>query len=264
MRFSLESRKKHLLMLLIEKHIEDALPVGSARLASEYNLEWSPATIRAELLELEEDGFLTHPHTSAGRVPTEKGYKFYVDEIIFKNDFASNGMADELHKMEALLRAHIEMQNKMRSFVKACADMTGTLSAVMRKGAGIYFTGINKLFTQTEFMEDPEMRQEVSESIDDIEETISEMENKLEESKFDTSKDIDVLIGSDNPFGNMCSSVIARIYKTNKDENAKSAEDLGAGFIVFVGPMRMNYRKTIFFADAIRKLADMEENFDYE
>ena len=76
----LDKRKKKLLQTIIEEYIETAEPVSSGNLVKQ--LECSSATIRNEMAELEKYGFLEKPHTSAGRVPSQKGYRYYVDELI--------------------------------------------------------------------------------------------------------------------------------------------------------------------------------------
>ncbi len=77
----LDPRKQEILDAIIEAYIHDAEPVGSERLAQSLRLRASPATIRSEMAALEELGYLTHPHTSAGRVPTDRGYRFHVDSL---------------------------------------------------------------------------------------------------------------------------------------------------------------------------------------
>jgi heat-inducible transcriptional repressor len=68
--------------MVVETHVSHGQPVGSKWLAEQANLPWRPSTIRAELAKLEELGLLQHPHTSAGRVPTDRGYRYYVDELL--------------------------------------------------------------------------------------------------------------------------------------------------------------------------------------
>ena len=75
-------RKKKILQAIIHHYIKTAKPVGSSIITEEYKLELSPATIRNLMSELEEEGYLTHPHTSAGRLPTDKGYRAYVNSMI--------------------------------------------------------------------------------------------------------------------------------------------------------------------------------------
>src|SRR5256714_6367436 len=78
----ISERQAEVLKKLVETHVAHGQPVGSKWLAEQASLPWRPSTIRAELAKLEELGLLQHPHTSAGRVPTDSGYRFYVDELL--------------------------------------------------------------------------------------------------------------------------------------------------------------------------------------
>ncbi len=78
----LTERQKTLLLLIIRDHIESAEPIGSKRLVENYRLDYSPATIRNEMAALTEMGYLRQPHTSAGRVPTEEGYRYFVSQMM--------------------------------------------------------------------------------------------------------------------------------------------------------------------------------------
>src|ERR1700749_3235508 len=79
---ALSERAQHLLRILIESYIRDGQPVGSRALSRESGLQLSNATIRNVMAELEEYGFVSSPHTSAGRIPTDKGYRFFVDSLL--------------------------------------------------------------------------------------------------------------------------------------------------------------------------------------
>src|SRR5947209_12029974 len=76
----LTERQELVLRRLVEEHLEAGVPVGSKALSATF--EWGPSTIRHELANLEELGLLAHPHTSAGRVPTEAGYRYFVDRLL--------------------------------------------------------------------------------------------------------------------------------------------------------------------------------------
>lgn len=77
----LDARKSKILRAIVSEHIQTAQPVGSGHLSGAGGLEVSPATIRNEMNLLEREGYLTHPHTSAGRIPTDRGYRFFVDSL---------------------------------------------------------------------------------------------------------------------------------------------------------------------------------------
>ena len=78
----LSLRKQQILKAIIDAHINNGEPVGSKYLSTEAMISCSPATIRNEMAELEEMGYLAKPHTSAGRIPSERGYRFYVDALV--------------------------------------------------------------------------------------------------------------------------------------------------------------------------------------
>jgi heat-inducible transcriptional repressor len=82
----LTERQRTVLGAVVDGYVEEGKPVGSRAIAGRRGIEWSSSTIRAELATLEEGGYLTHPHTSAGRVPTESGYRFYVEQLLASDD----------------------------------------------------------------------------------------------------------------------------------------------------------------------------------
>ena len=105
----LTERKKIILKAVVEAHIETGEPVGSKLLTTDKQIPLSSATIRNEMAELEEMGYLEQPHTSAGRVPSEKGYRFYVDSLM--EDYKLN--AGELSVISSLLTARMTALDKL-------------------------------------------------------------------------------------------------------------------------------------------------------
>jgi len=97
----LEARAQHLLKTLIERYVSDGQPVGSRALSRHSGLELSAATVRNVMADLEEMGFITSPHTSAGRVPTSKGYRFFVDSLMVTKPVEDN----EIRRMSGELSA---------------------------------------------------------------------------------------------------------------------------------------------------------------
>lgn len=106
----LNDRKKEILQAIIEEYIQTAEPVSSNAIVKKYNLDYSSATVRNEMADLEKEGFLDKPHTSAGRVPSAKGYRFYVDELL-KDDNIS-------------LEEVIYLQSKLQTRVNQMEDLT--------------------------------------------------------------------------------------------------------------------------------------------
>ena len=83
------TRRFLILKLIVEEFIKTAHPVGSKSLIETYDLSYSSATIRNEMFALEEDGYIEKPHTSSGRVPSAKGYRYYIEHLRSKDDKAN-------------------------------------------------------------------------------------------------------------------------------------------------------------------------------
>ena len=115
----LDPRAQHLLKTLIERYIADGQPVGSRVLSRQSGLELSPATIRNVMADLEEMGFIASPHTSAGRVPTPKGYRFFVDTLLVVKPLAEG----EISELQGQLQA-----DRPQLLVSSAAQMLSQLT----------------------------------------------------------------------------------------------------------------------------------------
>ena len=115
------SRRALILAAIIKEYINTGNPVGSKEIAGRYNLGVSPATIRNEMGYLEHDGFLVQPHTSAGRVPTDKGYKVFVQELMRRFELSERERRHLRGELSQLKRKHEEMG---RSISKLLAEST--------------------------------------------------------------------------------------------------------------------------------------------
>jgi heat-inducible transcriptional repressor len=107
----LNEREKNILRYIIQQFILTASPVGSRNIVRQYDIGISPATVRNIMSDLEESGFIDHPHTSAGRIPTDKGYRFYVDTLMDIQDlgnsekgFINKGLEQNIFETDELLR----------------------------------------------------------------------------------------------------------------------------------------------------------------
>ena len=85
----ISDRKRDILRRVVEEYVATGEPVGSKTLVARSGLSVSPSTVRSELAELESLGLLSHPHTSAGRIPTEAGYRFYAEELLERQETAA-------------------------------------------------------------------------------------------------------------------------------------------------------------------------------
>ncbi|MDP8943208.1 MAG: heat-inducible transcriptional repressor HrcA [Actinomycetota bacterium] len=121
---TLSPRQAEVLRRVVEGHVELRAPVGSKWLAAQPDLPWGPSTIRAELARLEELGLLQHPHTSAGRVPTDLGYRQYVDRLLEDGDLPVRRPALELGVMRR------EVDEAMRATSEQVSQVTDLLAVV--------------------------------------------------------------------------------------------------------------------------------------
>lgn len=127
----LSERRKKILQAVIDEYIENATPIGSKAIQETYFSELSPATIRNELASLEEMGLLSHPHTSAGRVPTNLAYKMYIDELVDNTKVTES----ELNEIKEYFTANMkETEYVANQVVKVLSDMTNYTSVASIKG----------------------------------------------------------------------------------------------------------------------------------
>ena len=118
----LDDRKAAILRAVVKEYIDTAQPVGSAHVARMAALNVSSATVRNEMAQLERDGFLAHPHTSAGRVPTDKGYRFFVDAL--RSEPGTLGPTERAQIQEFFARAHGELERMLSDTSKLLSNLT--------------------------------------------------------------------------------------------------------------------------------------------
>ena len=123
----MDNRKKRILQAIIEEYINTAEPVSSASIVNKYGLELSSATIRNEMAELEKQGYLEQPHTSAGRIPTYKGYRLYVDQLMEQNQLTAN----EKKMLDSMIpQEYVTEEDLVNKASMALADLTKCAAVV--------------------------------------------------------------------------------------------------------------------------------------
>ena len=116
----LDERKLKILQAIIRNYLETGEPVGSRTISKYTDLNLSSATIRNEMADLEELGYIVQPHTSAGRIPSEKGYRLYVDQMLAEKEEKLDHATQEVKEMHQML---LEKEDKMESILKQMAKM---------------------------------------------------------------------------------------------------------------------------------------------
>jgi len=123
----IKQRKERILAIVISRYIKTVLPVGSQYITEEYDLDVSPATVRNILADLEEEGYLMHPHTSAGRMPTQQGYRYYVDHLMDEIQL----LEEEKRRIAQEYKRHAsQLEDLMEKTSQVISDLTHYTSIV--------------------------------------------------------------------------------------------------------------------------------------
>jgi heat-inducible transcriptional repressor len=224
---AMTERQIQILAAVIEQYAEIASPVGSVMLAKLFGV--SSATIRSEMAKLEELGFIMQPHTSAGRIPTDQGYRFYVNTL---NEAHANETQPQLldrsaRAIEARVNTHGDRADRaIRSAVDSLVDLTQNLG-LATIGDELYMNGIGNLFSQPEFLSGNHV-QAVARLLDNLEPWLREAA---------PNEPLNVYIGSENPIGKTSGAtlIISRFRSPYSDNS----------YIGVLGPTRQSYGKVM-------------------
>lgn len=216
-------RQEQILNAIIEQYAEVASPVGSSLLAKVFGV--SSATIRAEMAELERLGYITQPYTSAGRIPTDKGYRFYVNHLTAQNGqkTAVNRRARTERALDARVQASGLPDYTIKNAVDTLVELTHNLG-LATIGGRLYMSGLGNLFGQPEFLTAGHAQQ-VARLLDNLEPWLNEAA---------LNQPLNVYIGRENPVGRSagCSLIISRFRSPYSDNS----------YIGVLGPTRQSYR----------------------
>ena len=223
----LTSRQEKILAQIIEEYAETASPVGSVTMAKLFNV--SPATIRAEMARLESMGLIAQPHTSAGRVPTDAGYRFYVNYMTENTSvFEGTEILENrgMHALEKRVASQSRADAAIRGAVDSLVELTGNLG-LATIGGQLYLSGISRLFTQPEFM-DYKKVQAVAKLLDNLEPWLMEAA---------PGEPLNIFIGHENPIGknSEVSLIISKFISPFSDNS----------YIGVLGPTRQNYLRVM-------------------
>ncbi len=229
-------RQEKILSAVIKKYIQTAEPVGSKIIAEKHSFKLSTATIRNEMKELENLGYITHPHTSAGRIPTDKGYRFFVDTLMKERSLS----VDEQRQLQTeLLKTKAKYNRLARTTARALSHLSNNLviSGILDSDE-IWEAGMPKLLKNPEFQDSEEIYN-IAEALDLLDEHLEDICSK------DKDKSVKVYIGKENPLNvENCSMVVSQIKYPSGQK----------GFIAIIGPKRMKYGKNVSLLKHITKL----------
>jgi heat-inducible transcriptional repressor len=231
-------RQDRILRAIVEEYADVASPVGSQLLARIFSV--SSATIRSEMAELERQGFIAQPHTSAGRIPTDKGYRYYVNATTEE----SEGINQETRKIggaERALTARIGEgsvpERAIKNTVDTLVELTQNLG-VATIGNQLYMSGLSNLFGQPEFMQSGQVK-EVAQLLDNLDPWLREAA---------PNKPLSVYIGQENPIGKNsgCSLIISKFRSPYSDKS----------FIGVLGPTRQSYKEVMSLVENAGKMLE--------
>lgn len=243
-------RQREILYAIIEEYAEMAAPVGSVTLAKLFKV--SSATIRAEMGKLEAMGYIMQPYTSAGRIPTDAGYRLYVNSLQEKFEHEDEQPRSEKRLTEGenrqtrALATRIQAQTRadyaIRAAVDSLVDLTGNLG-IATVGDQLYIAGFSGLFSQPEFAQSSRV-QAVGKLLDQLKPWLNEVS---------PNEAINVYIGTENPVGKSSdvSLIISRFCSPYSDRS----------YIGVLGPTRQSYKRVM---SLVRHAGLMLEEILYE
>lgn len=220
-----EARKNRILEAIIKVHIANAFPVGSKQIARILNL--SSATIRHVMFELEKAGYVKQPHTSAGRIPTDLGYRRYVDNMM---SVEKSPHEDIVLKMKEYVTRKRFFEEVIEATSHAISQITNYTSIALSPSNRLYFDGTYHMLEQPEFRE-LNMARDFLRAIEEKDELMRIMNLDLE------VKETSIRIGRENIFEELRGCTI--ITSTYKFKNRVS------GNLGVIGPMRMRYEEIV-------------------
>jgi heat-inducible transcriptional repressor len=238
----LSTRQTQILKAIIEEYIGTAEPVGSQVLEKKYTLGVSPATIRNEMAQLTDKGYLRQPHTSAGRIPTAKGLRFYVDHLMQEKKLS---VADEVSAREQVWDSRFNFDKLMRQATLSLAARTKSLSIATTADGDVYYSGVANILEMPEFFDIDVTRTVLS---------LLDQESRLRNLFFERTygdETVHVIFGQDlgwpyfEPVG---------VAFTRFDAGHNKSGTLG-----IIGPCRLNYSYILptlrYYADLISQMS---------
>ncbi len=232
----LEPRQEAILKAIVDEYIRSAQPVGSRSVAELSGSLVSPATIRSEMAALEDEGFIVQPHTSAGRIPTEKAYVYYLQNFVSAEP--GHAASAQLRKSVADGRSTGTGEPDMRDLARTLMELSGEMAIVAVDPRNSYYSGVANLVGKPDFS-DIAVVQELSRMLDRFDQLVGEVFDRM-------TSEPQVLIGSENPFGKDMSAVMVKCRLPNGQ----------IGILGLIGPMRMDYGRNLGLVTDIQEILD--------
>lgn len=233
----MNERQEKILATVIEEYTQTAIPVGSQVLVGKYKFKVSPATIRNDMTALEEEGYLYQPHISAGRIPTDKGYRYFVEEMMKDKELSKQQQQD---MQREFLKLKAQNTRLTRTTAKLLSHVSGNFAI-----SGLIDNDEFSDFGMRELMEEPEFKEldemcRLVEMLDYVDEKFDQLTKGIKEGE------TRIFIGKENPIeaASNCSMIVSP-YKLSNGEK---------GILALIGPKRMEYAKNKSMIEYVKKL----------
>lgn len=223
----LTQRQKQILKVVIEEYIETAQPVGSSTIEKKYDLDVSSATIRNEMSVLVKADYLQKPHSSAGRIPTSKGLKYYVTNLMKKQDLT---VVDEVAVKEKVSGAGVEADDLLTEATRELAKRANALAVAGLEGGRLFYSGAANILDIPEFY-NIDVTKTVLSMLDELDCWL-----KLFEPGWNSGISYNLLLGSELGYDYLNS--VGFIYSPFRMRGVR-------GGVGVVGPCRFDYSKII-------------------
>lgn len=228
----MNERQKQILNFIINEHVKTSEPVGSEAISQKLGFDVSPATVRLEMVRLEKDGYIYQPHTSAGRIPTDKGYRWFVgsvqEEKIDKKELSGR----EQDALKKRLTSFSDDEKTVKMAANLLSDLTHCTALATLSSSDVYYHGITHIMRQPEFEERPSILG-FADLIDHINEFLREIPHVDAEI---------IYIGEESPYLKKagCSMIVSPYYLKDQE-----------GILGLLGPTRMHYEKNLSLLDYV-------------
>ncbi|TSD00218.1 MAG: Uncharacterized protein Athens071425_633, partial [Parcubacteria group bacterium Athens0714_25] len=229
--------QEKILSAVIEEYTKTAMPVSSKFLSERYLSEVSPATIRNDMMHLEQEGYLQQMHISSGRVPTDKGYRYFVEEIMGDCELSKK----EQQKMQTeMLKLRAKNNRLSRTTAKLLSALSGNMAinGLIDKDEFSDF-GMSELLEQPEFQKMDDVCR-LAEALDYVDEFFDKLSVEMKDGE------TKIFIGKENPIREISNcSMIVSPYKSKSGEK---------GILAIIGPKRMEYAKNKSLLEYMKKI----------
>ena len=227
--------------VIIQEYTQNAVPVSSGMISEKYHPVFSTATIRNEMLEMEKMGILVKPHISSGRIPSDKGYRYFIDNLMEEKELSlsyQKKMELELLKLKAKNARMERTTAKLLSSMSQCLAISGLIDK-----KEFYDFGMHNLLENPDFSSADDLSKLVL-ALDLIDENVDKILKKMK------GQEVEIFVGKENPLKEIqnCSMIVSP-YETKEGEK---------GLVAVFGPKRMRYERNKGLVNFIKKILGKE------